>query len=61
MWHENRKAGARIMLFAWEFVLDMAAVGQSAEGEKDLEILLLRQSLRILIRQLTYSQFSHLS
>ena len=37
----------RIVLFIWEFVLDVAAVCRLTEGEKDLEILLLRQQLRI--------------
>ncbi len=37
----------RFVLFIWEFVLDVAAVSRLAESEKDLEILLLRQQLRI--------------
>jgi hypothetical protein len=41
----------RIVLFIWEFVLDMATVSQLTEGEKDLEILLLRQQLRIVERK----------
>jgi hypothetical protein len=41
----------RILLFIWEFVLDVAAVSRLTEGEKDLEILLLRQQLRIVERK----------
>jgi putative transposase len=41
----------RIVLFIWEFVLDVAAVSRLTEGEKDLEILLLRQQLRIVERK----------
>ena len=33
----------RMVLFIWEFVLDVATVSRPTEGEKDLEILLLRQ------------------
>ena len=35
----------RIILFVWEFVLDLAAVMRMATDEKDLEILLLRPQL----------------
>jgi hypothetical protein len=41
----------RMVLFFWEFVLDVAAVSWLTEGEKDLEILLLRQQLRIIERK----------
>ena len=41
----------RIVLFIWEFVLDVAVVSRLTEGEKDLEILLLRQQLRIVERK----------
>jgi hypothetical protein len=37
--------------FIWEFVLDVAAVSRLTEGEKELEILLLRQQLRIVERK----------
>jgi hypothetical protein len=37
----------RIVLFIWEFVLDLAAVSRLTDSEKDLEILLLQQQLRI--------------
>jgi hypothetical protein len=41
----------RVMLFVWTFVLDVAAVSGMADEEKDLEILLLRQQLRIVERK----------
>jgi putative transposase len=41
----------RIVLFIWEFVLDVTAVSRLTEDEKDLEILLLRQQLRIVERK----------
>jgi putative transposase len=41
----------RIVLFIWEFVLDVATVSRLTEGEKDLTILLLRQQLRIVERK----------
>jgi hypothetical protein len=57
----------RIVLFIWEFVLDVAAVSRLTEGEKDLEILLLRQQHQqppILVRQwrsfLLAAQYDHL-
>ena len=37
----------RWILFLWSFVLDLAAVSRLAEDDKDLEIMLLRQQLRI--------------
>ena len=41
----------RVVLFVWDFVLDLAAVMRLAEDEKDLEIMLLRQQLRIVERK----------
>lgn len=41
----------RMVLFVWEFVLDLVAVMRMAEDEKDLEIMLLRQQLRIVERK----------
>ena len=41
----------RVMLFVWSLVLDLAALGRLANDEKDLEILLLRQQLRIVERK----------
>ena len=41
----------RAMLFVWVFVLDLAAISRMANEEKDLEILLLRQQLRIIERK----------
>jgi hypothetical protein len=41
----------RLILFVWEFVLDLAAVSGLAEDEKDLEIMLLHQQLRIAERK----------
>jgi hypothetical protein len=41
----------RVMLFVWQFVLDLVAVMRLTEDEKDLEILLLRQQLRIVERK----------
>lgn len=41
----------RVMLFVWSFVLDLAAISRMADDEKDLEILLLRQQLRIVERK----------
>ena len=41
----------RLILFVWAFVLDLAAVCRLAEDEKDLEIMLLRQQLRIVERK----------
>jgi hypothetical protein len=40
-----------MVLFAWQFVLDLAAVVGMADDEKDLEIMLLRQQLRIVERK----------
>ena len=41
----------RIVLFIWECVLELVAVSRLTAGEKDLEILLLRQQLRIVERK----------
>jgi putative transposase len=41
----------RVMLFVWQFVLDLVAVLGMTDDEKDLEILLLRQQLRIVERK----------
>jgi hypothetical protein len=41
----------RLILFVWAFVLDRAAVSRLAKDEKDLEIMLLRQQLRIAERK----------
>ena len=41
----------RILLFIWEFVVDVMAVSRLTDDEKELEILLLRQQLRIVERK----------
>ncbi len=41
----------RWILFLWSFLLDLAAVSRLAEDDKDLEIMLLRQQLRIVERK----------
>ena len=41
----------RVRLFVWQFVLDLVAVLRIADDEKDLEIMLLRQQLRIVERK----------
>jgi len=41
----------RVIVFVWDFVLDLAAVSRMTDNEKDLEILLLRQQLRIVERK----------
>jgi putative transposase len=41
----------RIVLFIWEFVLDVSAVSQMMDDGKDLEILLLHRQLRIVERK----------
>jgi hypothetical protein len=41
----------RVILFVWDFVLDLVAVSRMTDDEKDLEILLLRQQLRIVERK----------
>jgi hypothetical protein len=37
----------RVTLFVWRFVLDLIAMARMTDDEKDLEIMLLRQQLRI--------------
>ena len=41
----------RIILFVWEFMMDIASISGRGSDEKDLEILLLRQQLRIVERK----------
>ena len=41
----------RVILFVWEFVLDLAAISFMTADEKEVEILLLRQQLRIVERK----------
>ena len=41
----------RVILFIWDFVLDVIAVSCMTDDEKDVEILLLRQQLRIVERK----------
>ncbi|HEX3052978.1 MAG TPA: helix-turn-helix domain-containing protein [Aggregatilineaceae bacterium] len=41
----------RVILLVWEFLLDAWAVSRMTEDEKDLEILMLRQQLRIVERK----------
>lgn len=41
----------RMLLFVWSFVLDLAAASRLTGSEKDLEIMLLRQQLRIVERK----------
>jgi hypothetical protein len=38
-------------LFVWSFVLDVIAIAKMSDGEKDFEILALRQQLRIAERK----------
>lgn len=40
-----------VIMHVWYFVLDLASISQLAANEKDLEILLLRQQLRIVERR----------
>ena len=40
-----------MVLFVWEFVLDLVSVMRLTENEKDIEIILLRQQLRIVERK----------
>jgi hypothetical protein len=37
----------RVVLFVWEFLMDVPAVSRLSDDEKELELLLLRQQLRI--------------
>jgi hypothetical protein len=41
----------QISLFVWEFIMDMVSISGMGSDEKDLEILLLRQQLRIAERK----------
>jgi hypothetical protein len=41
----------RMVLFLWEFLMDVLVVSRLSEDEKDLELLLLRQQLRIVERK----------
>jgi hypothetical protein len=41
----------QIILFVWSFLLDLVVVSRLTGPEKDLEIALLRQQLRIVERQ----------
>jgi hypothetical protein len=41
----------RVVLFLWEFLMDVLAVSRLGDEEKELEILLLRQQLRIVERR----------
>jgi hypothetical protein len=41
----------RVVLFVWEFLMDVLAVSRLSDEEKELEILLLRQQLRIVERR----------
>jgi putative transposase len=43
----------RVVTFIWGFVLDLAALSGMTDDEKDLQILLLRQQLRIVERKKT--------
>jgi len=43
----------RVVMFLWGFVLDLTALMGMTDEEKDLEILLLRQQLRIVERKKT--------
>jgi hypothetical protein len=40
----------RMVLFVWEFLMDVMAISRLSTGEKNLELLLLRQQLRIVER-----------
>jgi hypothetical protein len=41
----------RAILFLWEFLMDVLAVSRPGDEEKELELLLLRQQLRIVKRK----------
>ena len=41
----------RVVLFVWESLMDVLAVSRLGDEEKELEILLLRQQLRIVERR----------
>jgi hypothetical protein len=44
----------RVILFLWEFLMDVLAVSRLSDEEKELELLLLRQQLRIAERKRLY-------
>ena len=41
----------RVVLFLWEFLMDVLAVSRLSEDEKELELVVLRQQLRIVERK----------
>ena len=41
----------RVILFVWEFMMDLVSISGMSSDEKDLEIMLLRQQLRIVERK----------
>ena len=41
----------RVVLFLWEFMMDVLAVSRLGDDKKELELLLLRQQLRIVERK----------
>ena len=41
----------RMILFTWEFMMDLVSISGMGSEEKDLEIMLLRQQLRIVERK----------
>jgi hypothetical protein len=41
----------RAVMFIWEFVFALVAVMQMIDDEKDIEIMMLRQQLRIVDRK----------
>ena len=41
----------RVVMFVWELMLDLVAVMRMTDDEKDIEIMLLRQQLRIVDRK----------
>ena len=41
----------QVVLFLWEFLMDVLAVSRLSDEEKELELLLLRQQLRIVERK----------
>jgi hypothetical protein len=47
----ERKMFFGVILFVWAFVLDVTAVSRMTDDEEDLDILLLRQQLRIAERK----------
>jgi hypothetical protein len=43
----------RVLLFMWEFLMDVLTISRLTDDEKDLELLLLRSQLRITERKQT--------